>query len=163
MSEESPSENERQISVPIPLDAERFVLRECPACEREFRWRVADEDEPFEPVPEGGYHCPYCDARAPSQEWFTKAQAEFVSASALHSFAPGLDQAFAGLERNSGSLRIEVSGSLDPGEPEPLREDLEADARRVEFACHPIEPIKVDPDWQGPLHCLICGETAERQ
>jgi hypothetical protein len=34
--------------------------------------------------------------------------------------------------------------------------------RRVDFLCHPAEPVKVLDDWGRPVHCLICGESALR-
>jgi len=29
---------------------------------------------------------------------------------------------------------------------------------RVDFACHPSEPLKILDDWHEPVHCLICGQ-----
>jgi DNA-directed RNA polymerase subunit RPC12/RpoP len=51
----------------IPLDSDGFLRRECPTCEREFKWRpseaeVEEHDEPADTV---GYFCPYCGVRAP--------------------------------------------------------------------------------------------------
>lgn len=42
----------------VPLDSEGFLRRECPTCEREFKWKPAGEDEEATPAPEGGYFCP---------------------------------------------------------------------------------------------------------
>jgi hypothetical protein len=46
-----------------------------------------------------------------------------------------------------------------PEEPAPLNE--ENDMRRVDFGCHPSEPVKVLGDWTGPVHCIVCGTIAE--
>ena len=29
--------------------------------------------------------------------------------------------------------------------------------RRIEFECHPKDPLKVAEDWAEPVHCVICG------
>jgi hypothetical protein len=45
--------------------------------------------------------------------------------------------------------------------PEPVPElDDTDDMRRIDFACHPAEPVKVLDDWDRWVHCLICGEPA---
>lgn len=155
------SENtEGGISVGIPLDEDGFLLRECPACEREFRWLVsADEDEGL-PAPPHGYFCPYCGKQASPNSWFTKAQANFLSAMALHEVVgPQLDEMLGGFATDSGSFRVDVTGSVGGEKPPPLRQDFDAEVRRVEFSCHPSEPIKVDLGWENAVHCLICGNA----
>ena len=32
------------------------------------------------------------------------------------------------------------------------------DMTRVEFECHPTEPVKVLEEWDKPMRCLICGK-----
>jgi CRISPR/Cas system-associated protein Cas10 (large subunit of type III CRISPR-Cas system) len=158
MSEDRNEDIREGISVEIPLDEDDFVLRECPACEREFRRHVsADDDEGVSPPP-SGYFCPYCGKQASPDSWFTKAQADFLSATAIHQVVgPELDEILGGFAKDSPSLKIEVTGSVSEEKPAPLEEDLDAETRRVKFSCHPTEPIKVDPDWEDDVHCLICG------
>ena len=49
------------LGVSLPLDSEGFLRRECPTCEREFKWLPnLDENEETEPTAGGGYFCPYC-------------------------------------------------------------------------------------------------------
>jgi endogenous inhibitor of DNA gyrase (YacG/DUF329 family) len=166
MSDQSSDESEMEISVAIPLDEDRFLMRECPACEREFRWHLSEEESPEQSAEEEDVaeeqrelYCPYCGKQSAPDNWFTEAQIEFLQANAMHEIGPQLDGIFGGMERDSGFLRVEVDGSLDPGKPEPLEEDLAKEARRVDFSCHPEEPVKVDPGWEKPIHCLICGKT----
>lgn len=60
--------------------------------------------------------------------------------------------------RQSGGT-LDVTGSRDePEEMDPLVE--EDDMRRVDFSCHPAEPVKVLDDWDGAVHCLMCGQPA---
>jgi hypothetical protein len=141
-------EDETSIAVPIPLDSDGFLRRECPTCEREFKWRPgADEEtDTVQPDP-AGYFCPYCGIQAPTDHWLTQAQVEHLNAIGARRFAgPLLDQ----FERSG----FKVERNL-PDEPSELTED--DDMRRVEFACHPQEPLKVLEDWSGPVQCLVCG------
>jgi hypothetical protein len=59
----------------IPLDSDGFLRRECPICEREFKWLHTSNEE-VNPVPaaDGGYFCPYCGVQAPADTWLTHAQ-----------------------------------------------------------------------------------------
>ena len=58
----------------------------------------------------------------------------------------------------SGDL-LHMSASYDaPDAMDPLTEA--DDMRRVDFLCHPTEPLKVLDDWVEQVHCLICGNPA---
>jgi hypothetical protein len=72
----------------------------------------------------------------------------------------GLQRSVDQLNRQSGGLidisaRLEVNG---PDEPAPVTEI--DDMRRVEFVCHPDEPVKVLDDWERQVHCMVCGASA---
>jgi len=147
----------------VPLDSDGFLRRECPTCEREFKWlpSSSDEDDDAEviPPPDGGYFCPYCAIQAPDCEWFTEAQVELAqNMVAKQVVGPMLKDFGNSIGRRSGGY-LSVSASYDePDEMEPLTEA--DDMKRVDFGCHPDEPVKVLDDWDGPVHCLICGEMA---
>jgi hypothetical protein len=53
-----------RVCVSISPDADGFVRRECPTCDREFKWRPTPVDEDPVPVPDGGYCCQYCGVQA---------------------------------------------------------------------------------------------------
>lgn len=143
--------SEHEISVSIPLDNDGFLRRECPTCEREFKWLPSDNS--YEPEP-GGYFCPYCQIQADTDHWLTKPQAEYVGAIGLREVAgPLLDDLDRSMRRMGGSVKRDL-----PDEPAELTED--DDMRRVDFACHPDEPVKVLDEWAKPVHCLICGQPA---
>jgi hypothetical protein len=157
--------SEREVSVPLPLDSDGFLRRECPTCEREFKWLHSQGEDPSDndqEHPTGGYFCPYCAVQAPDGSWWTKAQLEFVEAVGVREFVgPELDR----LSRSVRDIGSSSDGLIEatfeaelPEEPAPLRE--EDDMRRVEFACHPSEPVKVLDEWSMSVHCLLCGETA---
>lgn len=149
----------------LPLDSEGFLRRECPTCEREFKCRIfQDGDSPYQMV-EGGYFCPYCAIQAQPTAWFTQAQVELqrglMESEVLGPQVDKLIENFRDIGRNSGGLlRVEGGNYRRPARPDPLTET--EDMRRVDFVCHPEEPLKVLDDWDDDIHCLICGESAAR-
>jgi hypothetical protein len=156
------SDGEQSISVSIPLDSDGFLRRECPTCEREFKWLHTDsETSDAEPTPEAGYFCPYCAVQAPIDQWFTKEQADHLAGVGAHEFlGPLMDEmkrSFSGLNRPDSMIKVSVTGD-SPQRPEPLSE--QDDMRRIDFACHPNEPVKVSESWDREVHCLLCGQAA---
>ena len=73
----------------------------------------------------------------------------------------GFAKDIQGIGRGSGEL---ISASVeydDPDQLDQLDPLTEADdMRRVDFVCHPSEPVKVLDDWRKPVHCLLCGEAS---
>jgi hypothetical protein len=144
--------------IEFPLDGQGFLRRECPLCEREFKWHHGptkgaplDESEPVE------YFCPYCGENAPLDQWWTKEQVEAIQATALQEAMPQLEEelrdALGPLNR-TGFIHSEVhSDPLNPPPPMFESDDMVA----VASPCHSHEPIKVEETWSGPLHCLVCG------
>jgi hypothetical protein len=157
------SDEEFTLGMSIPLDADGFLRRECPTCEREFKWMPnADDENDDGPVLDGGYFCPYCCVQAPTTEWLTQAQAALarnivekeVVGPLLKDFGKEID----GIGKGSGGL-IGVSVDYDePDELDPLTET--DDMKRVDFECHPLEPVKILDAWNDSVACLICGATS---
>jgi endogenous inhibitor of DNA gyrase (YacG/DUF329 family) len=138
-----------EISMSIPLDSDGFLRRECPTCEREFKWLPSDNSDEPEP---GGYYCPYCAIQAPVVHWLTQAQVEQAEQAVAREVVDPMMRKFA--KGIGGSYKSNVSGT-------PLPELTETDdMRRVDFDCHPGEPLKVLDDWTDTVHCLICGTPA---
>ncbi len=160
---DGPMSDDVVIPCSLPLDSDRFLRRQCPTCEREFKWYIAEEGEAAAEVPDGGYFCPYCAIQAPATAWFTQAQVAMqqgliqseVVGPAVEKFADDLKD----IGRNSGGfLRVEGGNYRPPARPDSLTES--GDMRRVDFGCHPDEPVKVLDDWDRGVHCLICGAVA---
>jgi hypothetical protein len=154
--------DEVEISMSLPLDDDGFLRRECPTCEREFKWFASDEGE-SEPPPQGGYYCPYCGVQASADAWHTKAQVKQAEATVTREVVSPelkkLERSFREVGRASGGL-IETRMDVEtPEEPDPLIEM--DDMIRVDFSCHPKEPVKVLDNWTQPVHCLICGRSTE--
>jgi hypothetical protein len=150
-----------EILMSLPLDKDGFLRRECPHCERQFKWwpTPTSEDAPdeAEEVPEA-YFCPYCHEPAPLDAWWTKEQLEYAQQLAVaEALGPQLRRMKNDLDRGnhrSKGRSFEMSGSALT-RPEPLVEP--DDMVRVDMPCHPEEPLKADEEWDGEVACLVCG------
>lgn len=153
-------DEEITLGMSLPLDSGDFLRRECPTCEREFKWLPSiDENEATEPIVDGGYFCPYCGVQAPTNAWLTHAQVSLAQNMVATDILGPMFKSFAddieGMGRRSGGI---ISARVDYEEPEKLDPLTEPDdMKRVDFACHPLEPLKVLDDWSKAVHCLICG------
>ena len=154
------TDGEVTLSITIPVDLDGFLRRECPTCEREFKWLPASEDDgDAVDVAEGGYFCPYCGVQAPADAWFTEAQLAVArSLVEVEVVEPMLEKLADDIARSfkSAGMTTRSVPSSRAAEPNPLTED--DDMTRVDFACHPSEPLKILDDWHQPVNCLICGE-----
>lgn len=153
-----------EVSVEVPLDADGFVRRECPNCEREFKWfDGTTEETPADWEDPDSYFCPYCGNQAGGDEWWTPAQLEYAEQVALIYAEQAVEDELQGMartiSRQGGLIRLEVSGSGDWTLPPPLQEPNDMVA--VASPCHPFEPVKVFEGLVDPLHCLICGAPFE--
>jgi endogenous inhibitor of DNA gyrase (YacG/DUF329 family) len=149
---------EFSLSVEFSIDDDGFLRRECPNCERQFKWHQGDHGEP---EPRGGYFCPYCQKQSDGA-WLTPVQARVVDyAVTKEVIEPALDDfgnSLKGIERASGGF-LKVSIKEDVAEP-PSIPDEPNDMVRVDFTCHPSESIKVGEEWTDLVHCLICGSAS---
>jgi hypothetical protein len=120
----------------LSLDDDGFLRRECPHCEREFKWLHGDEGEE---MPEGGYHCPYCDGCS-DDGWWTRPQLAHIDALLANQAEGMLHDAMKPLERSSPEF-IEISVSRSPKMTVPAVPDEPNDMHRIDFDCHPAEPV----------------------
>jgi hypothetical protein len=158
------SSNEISLGVSLPLDSDGFLRRECPTCDREFKWlhSVEGEQETV-PVPSGGYFCPYCGVQAPSNAWFTQEQSSLITNTVTTDAVDPMIKKFGNqindiARRSRGAMNANIR--FTPTEKlDPLTEIN--DMTRIIFECHPSEPIKVLDDWNEQIHCLICGEPKQ--
>ncbi len=150
-------------TVSFPLDDEGFARRACPTCIREFKWFHTEDDESDDPPEE--YFCPYCGVAAKLTEWQTEEQMRYIEEEAIARiagpFVERLQGSFGSGGRSIGGL-LELSLSVEMPERRQAAPVFEPnDMRRVDFTCHPKEPVKVDEAWTGAVHCLCCGEVAD--
>jgi len=148
-----------EISVDVPLDDDGYVDRECPNCERPFRWRYGPSSETARTNVElTQYHCPYCGIEAAADQWWTREQVQHMQASAMAAYMPEVEhqlrQAANGLNR-TGFLETKVNVS-PPAPPTPLFVD-DVPTTAVASPCHPDEPVKLIGELEPSIHCLVCG------
>jgi hypothetical protein len=147
-----------EVAVQLPLDPDGYLRRECPQCEREFKWHHGPTEGAPEPAePPSVYFCPYCGEPAGLDQWYTKDQIETIRAAAMAEVLPklhnDLKDALSPLNR-SGFIKADVK-SRQSLPPPPLIEA--ADMVAVTSPCHPYEPVKIAESWDEPIHCLVCG------
>ena len=154
---------ETEFTLSLPLDEDGFFRRACPTCIREFKW-FHSEDDDSEDSP-ATYFCPYCGVAAEQGEWQTEEQMRYIEEEAVATvLGPALEElegAFGSSGHSSSGL-FQISLSVDMPERRQAAPVFEPnDMRRVDFTCHPEEPVKVDEAWTGPVHCLCCREVAD--
>lgn len=143
-------------SMSVPLDSDGFIRRECPNCERQFKWRISQDDEPVEHVDQ--YHCPLCGRPADIDSWWTSEQIEHAQAAIMPEAMQQVQDALGAALR--GNKYVSFKASSDFGDvpvPEVLHEP--DDMVIIESPCHPAEPVKVPEDQKGPFFCLVCGDS----
>lgn len=65
-------------SISLPADG-TFLRRECPSCNRQFKWHHGPtDDRPEEEIDPSVYFCPYCGESALPDHWWTQEQAEYA-------------------------------------------------------------------------------------
>lgn len=143
-------------SMTLPLD-DGFLRRECPNCERQFKWHHGPTDErPGDAVEPDVYWCPYCGETAPPDDWWTPEQLEFAQASLAGPVMREMADEFKRSMRRQRHSLVEVSISHDEPEPPSALHEL-GDMIIVQSPCHPWEPIKIAEDWSRTVYCLLCG------
>jgi hypothetical protein len=156
--------SEHEFGVSLPLDSDGFLRRECPTCEREFKWLHSEaedaDDDAEQGVLAGGYFCPYCAVQSPDGSWWTKPQLELVEAVAAREvLGPELERLARSADevgRSSGGLieanKRRVLGTYG-GETVIYGSHRRIDARRAWR-------------WRGAAPVLVSGTSvalSERQ
>jgi hypothetical protein len=104
-----------ELGVPLPLDSDGFLRRECPTCEREFKWLPAQGEAEATPPADGGYFCPYCGVAHEAPVSLVEAVVRQVVGPALDKFGRDLRR----IERQSdGMIKVTTEGTR-PEEPDP--------------------------------------------
>ena len=151
--------DQRSTEMSVPLDSDGFLRRECQPA-REFKW-LQSQDASGTPEPVGGYFCPYCAVQGPSDSWHTKAQIELAQNILMREFVdPEFESLGRDLRRSSQGSFIKFDVNYEPTqEMDPLVEP--DDMRRVDFPCHPTEPVKVLDEWDHAAHVLEIPECRD--
>ena len=127
------------MSIPIPLDNDGFLRRECPTCGREFKWHDGPANEEAEVAPVVDvYYCPLCGAPAGPDDWWTQSQLDFIHGNAaplaMRQMGDMLADAFKGVKGVNNSIKLEPKAK--PSEikrkiQEAFRRNAEVDSNRI--------------------------------
>lgn len=151
---------EIQVTYELPIDNDGFVRRQCPSCEKQFKWHHGPASEEAEQQADAEVcYCPLCGTPATTDQWFTDDQVEHINAEAERATVPAfddmLDDVFKGL--NGPNIKVKRTGRLSvPIGPDPMIEP--DDMTIVASPCHDFEPVKVPDNWNDSVHCLVCGQ-----
>lgn len=152
--------DEIEVSISLPLDSDGFLRRECPTCEREFKWFHHEQGDP-DAERTTQYFCPLCGVASGLDSWWTPAQCEYAEGSALTTSGAielvheAVRQEFKGMK--GFTYTPDPTARLDVDVPGPLIEP--DDMVIVEPPCHPSEPLKVPQPDTARVHCLVCGSA----
>ncbi|WP_221847973.1 MULTISPECIES: hypothetical protein [Micrococcaceae] len=144
------------IRVALPLDTDGFLRRECPNCGGQFKWHHGPANaEAEQQSPPPAYSCPLCGRPAANDAWYTPAQIELATSSALHVAHEAIHDSLESALRGRKGLTYKRSRAALEEVTDPLVEP--DDMVIVASPCHDFEPIKVPEVHTGILYCLICG------
>ena len=147
------------MEISLPLDSDGFLRRECPHCEREFKWHDGPASEEAEQHPPlDTFYCPLCGDPAGPDSWWTKIQLRLIENATERLMGQELGDMFDALERSTRRNRFvtfKVDKTRVPDPPDPLVEPQ--DMIIVTSPCHSWEPMKIPEEHMGAIHCLVCG------
>lgn len=149
------------MEVSLPLDNDGFLRRECPHCEREFKWHNGPANEEAERQPPSEtFYCPLCGEPAGPDSWWTRAQLDLIENSSERFIGQQIGDMFKDLERSTRGNKFVTFKASNPDVPEPADPLTEPDDMTIVASpCHTWEPIKVPDDHEGPIYCLVCGAS----
>jgi hypothetical protein len=85
----------------VPLDSDGFRRHECPNCERQFKSRPSQDDDPVEHVDQ--YFCPLCGRPAGLDSWWTPEQIEHAQAAVMPEAMQAIQDALGGRLRRAST------------------------------------------------------------
>ncbi|KAB2941877.1 MAG: hypothetical protein MPEBLZ_02167 [Candidatus Methanoperedens nitroreducens] len=109
-----------KISIPIPLDENGYIGRECPQSDCEGYFKIISgtglKGDPL-------FHCPYCGYKANQKQFWTKEQIEYAKSFAINQITGALLKDLKSMEfehRSQGSFGIGISLKVT-GKPHAIR------------------------------------------
>ena len=142
-------EGKTTMSVPYILDAEGYIGRECPKCERYFKVK------PGTGIPDNSdIRCPYCSHVGSTKEYFTKDQINYGKSVAMNAYSKKILGELKKIEcepKKGAFLSLGISVKGQPPQITPYQEkDLAA-----KITC---ENCTLEYAIEGNTgHCPDCG------
>lgn len=141
-------------TVTIPLDAQNFLRRECPYCNREFK--IKKEDHDILDISKE-YWCPYCGQSADNNKWWTQEQINFINKIASNVLGDIINKELIKplkqLNDHSSGIKVKLH------EIERKNEIINPDINDMKVVYLPCcrKTIKIDETWNKTTHCFFCG------
>lgn len=149
--------DEIRMPMEVPLDSDGYLRRQCPTCDKQFKWYVHDTGEP-EAISTDQYFCPLCGQASSADTWITSEQLEHGRRLLAPQMEQHVQDSIRDMVRGSKFFEFKPNPDFSLGmpSPEPLVEP--DDMVIVEPPCHPAGTLKVPEDATSRVHCLVCGE-----
>ncbi|CAN5602806.1 hypothetical protein BH23CHL5_BH23CHL5_23950 [soil metagenome] len=131
-----------ELSMSLPLDG-NFLRRQCPHCQREFKWHNGPtDDRPEQEQDPPDYHCPYCGQTSGPDDWWTVEQRDHAQVIVAVEAEALIENEFRSMARKfrNGPVKMEVKSGDSHLPPASLIEP--SDMFQVASPCHPWEPIR---------------------
>jgi uncharacterized Zn-finger protein len=155
------------INISLPTDNEGFLRRECPYCKRQFKLIIQSTDEEVSgdsgsEGDEKDIYCPYCGQSADRNSFWTEEQVRFMRETATQKVvAPMVDEFGDKLEKMSRKTDFIKFKAERTQTKRPVISPEPDDMIRMRPPCCG-EDVKIEEDWEGPIHCVICGRKQDR-
>jgi len=169
--------------IPLPLDEEGFLRRECPFCHKEFKilfekqglanllqksvdsfiaelkGKKANLSENSKS--ENEFICPYCGQRAPSNDWWTREQASYIHNIFKNIIAKAVNEnlinsfkeSFQSFRSDAVSIKFE---GKEMEQHEPRISPEINDMKIFDLPCCQRK-IKIEENWHNKVYCFFCG------
>jgi uncharacterized Zn-finger protein len=154
--------SEVKIPMTLPLDSDGFLRRECPYCKREFKVFPSQKEEDMEEsnvIVE--LFCPYCGQSAGKNSWWTGEQRRYAKEIALKKvLEPELEELGKSLENIGKGSFIKIKMEKPSFKTPKIHEEAD-DMKLFDLPCCK-ERIKLEENWKGYVHCIVCGKRIKQ-
>lgn len=150
-----------QIDIAMYTDQDGFLRRQCPNCDRQFKWHhgPANAEAETQPPPPA-YYCPLCGQPASHDAWYTEDQIAHIQATVQVAGEGFMEDIAKGFATGSGSgIKFEYRPPAGGRASMPAALTDPGDMQIVASPCHPWEPFKIPDGTDPPVHCIVCGEA----
>lgn len=141
-------------NLPLPVDEDGFLRRECPYCKRQFKLH---QDEFGSLQDESDHYCPYCGQIANSGQWGTEEQAEHINTNLDNIVADLLNENLINPLQHSfsHSNNIEFTGKEIEKKNQIIQPETN-DMKTIILACCQ-KRVKIIDEWDKGVKCYYCG------
>lgn len=147
-----------EVTLSFPLDDDKFLRRECPDCEKEFKIQTIEKDGYFDSgldkQESNKMTCPYCGHRSKVREWWTKDQVNYISQENERIAFDLIQNELGGSMINTGLIQVTLTPNTIPKTSmNPEKNDMKI----FELSCCERD-IKILENWTEKVYCPDCSK-----